>query len=281
MNNLTHASSLDAGLRPPFRAGADAIDLLAFVDPPSIGLHPLLMEAREERLMTHRVGSVTALIGIVCVGDYCGPDSAAHLADVAWLAPRARRHAELIQWAMELSPVFPVPFGTLYSSLESLTTFMQAHETTIRNFLTAAADNEEWELRVAARLDNPTVLDRLARKAWPEWEDLPKGARYLRLCRDRSALAAFGNVEAAAAASRLVAQLKPMATSIRERSAAGSDFAARHALLVPKSNVAAMRERVGEAIAELHDDFVAFSLSGPMPPFSFRPDLPVSRQDHV
>ncbi len=281
MSAPTVDASFDPGPHQPFRAGEDAIDLFAFLDPGSIGLSPLPAGEGEERLMTHRVGSVAALIGFARVGDYCGPDSAARLADVAWLEPRARRHAELIQWAMKRSPVFPVPFGTLYSSLESLTTFMQAHEAPIKSFLSVAADHEEWELRAAARLNNPAVLDRLAQKAWPEWEQLSKGARYLRLCRDKAALAAFGRAEAAAAASRLVARLRPRVTSIRERSAAGSEFAARYALLLPRSNIAAVRALESEAGAEPPDEFVVLTYSGPLPPFSFRPSLELPMKGHI
>ncbi|ARN82438.1 GvpL/GvpF family gas vesicle protein [Methylocystis bryophila] len=278
MSAFIRQLSFDGGPHLPFRLGEDAIELFAFVDPRSMGRHPLPEEERQGRLMAHCVGSVAALIGFVCVAEYCGADSEGRFADAAWLAPRARRHAELIQWAMELSPVFPIPFGTLYSSFESLTTFMQAHEATIASFLDAAADNEEWELRATARLDAP-ILDQLACRAWPEWEGLPKGARYLRLCQNKSALAAFASAEAAAAASRLVAQLEPLTTSIQERSAAGSEFAARYALLVPRSSVIVLRERMTQAAAGLHSDAVVFSLSGPLPPFSFRPclDSPPSR----
>ena len=143
-------------------------------------------------MLLHCVDSIVALVGVVPMADYRGADSERHLSDVAWLAPRVRRHAELVEWMTQCSSVFPAPFGTLYSSLDNLTAFMRAHEATIAAFLRAVADKEEWEMRAVAHFDGPDVLDRLACDAWPNWRELSKGARYMRLCRDKSALIDFG-----------------------------------------------------------------------------------------
>ena len=39
--------------------------------------------------------------------------------DLAWVAPRALRHEEVILTVMEQGPVLPVRFGTVFSSLDS------------------------------------------------------------------------------------------------------------------------------------------------------------------
>ena len=165
-------------------------------------------DARQQRLMLHRVGSVAALIGIVPLADYSGAEAESRFADIAWLAPRVRRHAELVEWAMQRSSVFPAPFGTLYTSLDSLSAFMLVHEATIAGFLQAVAGKEEWELRAGARFDSPEILDQLACKAWPDLRELSKGARYMRLCRDRSALLDFGRDEAAGLVRDFVAEIE-------------------------------------------------------------------------
>ena len=233
----------------------------------------------ERRLILHRVGSVAALIGIVPVADYCGTDAERRLTDIVWLTPRVRRHAALVEWAMQGSPVFPAPFGTLYRSLDSLTAFIRAHETTIAKFLDAVAGKEEWELRASAHLDSSENLDRLARSAWPDWEDLTPGKRYMRLCRDKSALIERGRAEACSRVGAVVAELQPLAAAIRQFEAGhrpvadGAELIARYALLVARPDVAALQERVLEASAGASHPPVAFVLSGPWPPFSFRPDL--------
>ncbi|MBI1867363.1 MAG: GvpL/GvpF family gas vesicle protein [Methylocystis sp.] len=274
------AVPLDAGgvgSRGP--ASDDAICLFAFVACVGAREPPPFDEAPEQRPILHRVGAVTALIGVVPIADYCGADAERRLADVAWLAPRLRRHAELVAWAMRRSPVFPAPFATLYSSLASLTTFMRAHEATISSFLGAVADKEEWELRAVAEFERPDSLDQLACSAWPDWQELSKGARYMRLCRDRNALLEYGRAAAAARMRDFVAELAPLTADVRQHEAlpksgsGGTELIARYALLVAKSQVAAVHERVAEIAVRAARQHIAIASSGPWPPFSFRPDL--------
>ncbi len=231
----------------------------------------------EQRLQLHSQGSVAALIAIVPIAEYCGVDGERNLADVAWLAPRVRRHAELVNWTMQWSPVFPVPFGTFYKTLDSLTAFMRAHDETIVAFLNRVADKEEWEFRAGAKFDGPEFLDRLACNAWPDWRALSKGVRYMRVCRDREALLELGRANAAAVARDYLAKIQPLTASVRELvpgrqldPKAGEPIA-RYALLVNKTNVPRLREYVRTIGASV--DHVAIALSGPWPPFSFRPDL--------
>ncbi len=231
----------------------------------------------EERIQLHGVGAVVAVIGIVPIAEYCGLEAERNLADAAWLAPRVRRHAELVTWTGQWSPVFPAPFGTFYKSFESLTEFLRAHEQTIVAFLDRVADRDEWELRAAAKFDSPELLDQLACKARPDWRALPKGVRYMRLCRDRETLLDFGRAEAAAIVRDYVAKLQPLTAAVCELSPgrntdpkAGEPIA-RYALLVDKTNIDKLCDAVlaiGAAV-----EHVAIVLSGPLPPFSFRPDL--------
>ncbi len=222
-------------------------------------------------------GRSLALVAIVPIGEYCGVDGERNLADAAWLAPRVRRHAELVNWTMPWSPVFPVPFGTLYKSFDSLTAFMRLHEEAIAAFLDGVADKEEWELRAGAKFDDPELLDRLACEAWPDWLALSKGVRYMRACRDREALLAFGRASAAALVRDYLAEIQPLTAAVRELPAgrqsdpkAGEPIA-RFALLVDKTNVRQLREHVRTKGASA--EHIEIALSGPWPPFSFRPDL--------
>jgi hypothetical protein len=260
-------------------AGETAICLFAFADRVDALRPPPPDATQERRLMLHGVGSLAALVGVVPAADYSGADSERHLRDIAWLAPRVRRHGELVEWMAQWSPVFPAPFATLYASLDNLTAFMRAHEATIAAFLRAVADKEEWELRAFAHFDDPEALDRLACAAWPDWRNLSRGARYMRLCRDRGALIEFGRAEAAAFARDFVAELggltsdaKPLGLS-RPPATDGKEPVARYALLVAKTGVAAIRDCIHDIGPRASSRRVEIALSGPWPPFSFRPNL--------
>jgi hypothetical protein len=263
----------------PLLESGEAICLFAFANGAGARRRSPPDGTTERRLALHSVGSVAALIGIVPIADYCGPEAERHLSDVAWLAPRVRRHAELVEWAMQGSSIFPAPFGTLYTSVESLSAFMRAHEATIGEFLHEVADKEEWELRAGAQFDGPETLDQLACRAWPGWREISKGARYMRLCRDRNALLDFGRADALALVGDLVAELQPLTAAVRRQdvggrsSSTGAEPLARYAFLAPKTAIAALRERVREFAERASTQHVAITLSGPWPPFSFRPDL--------
>jgi len=269
----------DNGADPPVLMRETAICLFAFAERAD-AFRPRLPEATiERRLILHCVGSIAALVGMVPIADYHGADSERHLSDIAWLAPRVRRHAELVAWMAQGSSVFPAPFGTLYSNLDKLTAFMRAHEATIAAFLRGVADKEEWELRAVADFDGPHALDRLACEAWPDWRGLSMGSRYMRLCRDKSALLEFGRADAAAFVRDFVAEVRPLTSDARPLglprppSADGQEPVARYALLIAKTSVATIKDRVQEIAPRALSRHVAIALSGPWPPFSFRPHL--------
>ena len=221
MVEINLASCRESGAEPRVLESNEAVCLFAFVTGPSAHETLLPGDAREQRLMLHRVGSVVALTSIVPLTDYCGAEAERRLADITWLAPRAHQHATLVEWAMRSSPVFPAPFGTLYLSLDSLTAFMHAHEAKIADFLRTVAGKEEWELRASADLNGHEILEQLAGNLWPDWQALTKGTRYMRLCRDRSVLVEQGRAEAVALVHDFVAELEPLTAAVRQHGVRG------------------------------------------------------------
>ena len=273
------ASCRESGAEPRVLESNEAVCLFAFVTGPSAHETLLPGDAREQRLMLHRVGSVVALTSIVPLTDYCGAEAERRLADITWLAPRVHQHATLVEWAMRSSPVFPAPFGTLYLSLDSLTAFMHAHEAKIADFLRTVAGKEEWELRASADLNGHEILEQLAGNLWPDWQALTKGTRYMQLCRDRSVLVEQGRAEAVALVHDFVAELQPLTAAVHQHGvramteAGGLEPIARYALLVAKKDVTSLQESVREAGNRAAHKHIGIALSGPWPPFSFRPNL--------
>jgi hypothetical protein len=268
----------ERGDRPLAVPSDDAIELFAFCDRRAMPDRPPTGEPFGTGTLLHRVGPIAALVAVVPMAEYCGADAEGHLADLAWIAPRIGRHAALVEWARQWSAVYPAPFGAIYSGLASLSAFVRAHERTISEFLRSVAGQEEWEFRASLRLDGPATLDALARRAWPEVSGLPKGVRYLRICRDREALLEFGRDEVAAFARAAMGRLPVSAIAQRGRSSGevldspAAEITARYALLVPRADVGAMQETVRD-LAGAGSAGVAVSLSGPWAPYSFRPDL--------
>jgi len=264
--------------------GGVAVYLYALIDGAAAGIAPGIDIAGDSAPLSppilHRAGPIAALIGMVPLSEYCGADAAHHLSDLAWLAPRTTHHAAVLRQAMQVSPVYPAPFATLFASRDSLSAFMLAHAHTLAEFFRAVAGKAEWELKATACLDNRAALEALARGAWPDWAQLTPGTRYLRLCRDRPGLVAAGRALAQTIAGRLAEQLQPPATASRRlvlQPAPESDsgeLVGRFALLVPLGGASALARRVQELADEAAGDGIALTLAGPWPPFSFRPNLP-------
>lgn len=228
--------------------------------------------------VVHHAGSIAALISIVSLSDYCSADAARHLNDLAWLAPRTLHHAAVLRQAMACSPVYPAPFATLFAGRETLTAFMRTHERTVCAFFAAVAGMAEWELKASANLDSRAALEALARDAWPDWAQLTPGTRYLRLCRDRADLIAARRAGLHELAARLVQRLRPPVTALRQLPVrpvpdASGEPVGRFALLLPFGLERALARRVQALGDEAAAEGITFALSGPWPPFSFRPDL--------
>jgi hypothetical protein len=130
--------------------GAVAVYLYGLIDGAAAGIEPGLAPdldiAGEAGPLSppvlHRAGPIAALIGMVPLSEYSGPDSAQHLGDLAWLAPRTMQHAAVLRQAMLASPespVYPAPFATLFASRDSLSAFMLAHADTLGEFVRSVA----------------------------------------------------------------------------------------------------------------------------------------------
>ncbi len=86
---------------------------------------------------------VVAVIGEVLLSEF----SEANLQDLSWLGERALRHEAVVARVMDVSPVLPVKFGTLYKSLASLKQFMQQHHSAIDQALDHLRDKAEWSVK--------------------------------------------------------------------------------------------------------------------------------------
>jgi Gas vesicle synthesis protein GvpL/GvpF len=225
-----------------------------------------------------RCGAVAALFSMVPLSEYRGSQAVRRLGDRDWLLRRTLAHGALLRAAMRSSPIYPVPFGTLFTSLESLGRFVRAHEERIGGFLRRVAGMEEWELKVEASFSSVAALEALARHIHPEWSGLPAGTAYMLFCRERPALLAAGFEEAERRAAKLVARFSPAALHRLPPPASGGGggdrYSARFALLMPAAQADALQKKVGRLAQEAAGGGLALALSGPWPPFSFRPDLP-------
>jgi hypothetical protein len=226
-------------------------------------------------------GKLAAVMSLVSQAEFCGSAGEANLQNLAWLAPRACRHQAVVEEVMNRGPVLPARFGTLFSSRASLETYLREHEEVIGEFLENVRDREEWAVK--GFLDPARAEAALLAGLRPGADRPPgtsPGLAYLQ--EERLQITAKQELEerVAAASDELWAELSPVVSAAHERrlltretTGETRDMVFNWAFLVPQAVVAELRGRIERANAGQKLCGLAFELSGPWPPYSFRPSL--------
>lgn len=221
---------------------------------------------------------LVAVVSLVRVDDFCGPSSEARMGDLAWVGARVCRHQAVVEAVMAHCPVVPASFAVLFSSIERLTAWLETHHDAISRALDRFARHEEWAVRVTLdrRTAEAQVPDVTGVASDPS-RSTPAGVRYLR---ERSArLGAGPKLEAwlRDACTVIVGDLLHHAAEFRERAVVRGPSetdgrpVANWAFLVPRSERAVFAARVESIHAGHVAQGLSLGLSGPWPPYSFRP----------
>ena len=237
------------------------------------GLHPLSAET---------IGDVAAIFSEVALEDFSGPEAQARMEDLAWIGPRALRHEEVIMAVMELGPVLPVRFGTVFSSLETMKEPLRRHRNILSEFFRETAGKKEWACRGyvnMAQVRSQVMAARLAAEK-EQLAGLTTGKRYFLEQRIKGAV----NKEAASLLKGLgndiATSLRELSAGFHERRLLAQEIMGRDeemffhvALLVPDGSVAVL-EGMTDEWNKLHEfQGISLELSGPWPPYHFAPVL--------
>jgi hypothetical protein len=223
-----------------------------------------------------------AVVGEVAQEDFCGPAAEGHMQQLDWVAPRALRHEAVIEEVMASSPVLPVPFGTLFSSPEALTEFVEQHRETITAFLRRVADHGEWSVkglfdRKQAQKSLPS--ERMAAQQ-NQLSAMPPGMRHfaeVRISRDteRELRLRLDHLSRTVASGLIscAADFRECETSSQAPSESGLEEVLNWAFLLTDSAIAQFRVEVDQANRDYESQGLLLRLSGPWPPYRFVPAL--------
>ncbi len=233
-------------------------------------------------VFVHAFPAACAVLSEIDTDEFCGPTAAEQLRDVAWIAPRACRHEQVIERVMAASPVLPAPFATLFSSMGQLRDFMEQQAQTISRFLSLVTDKEEWAVRGLAdmaMLRQTAVARETAARGAQLASSLP-GSRYLQERRIQVEADKIVRDWLGEFCQEIVKELQPHAAAFTERQVwnAGEELkpVVNWAFLLPKNRVASFRSQLESTNRRLQPTGLSFTLSGPWPPYSFAPHLPTS-----
>jgi hypothetical protein len=272
--NPPNDSPSDADARPR----ADEAVYLYALTPKAASIDHPGMDDRAP-VETVACGTWAAVVDSVPVGPWTGSEGEENMASLAWVAPRACRHEEVVEAVMDAGPVYPARFGTLFSSLGRLREAVAAHEEVLASYFDRVAGTEEWSVK--GHLDRGAAEAHLAAAGGDapdgEAEDAP-GTAYLKRRRreqearagiddwvDRQADALFDALQAGVDGIRV---LEP-----RRRPGEAREAVLHWAVLVPRGSDRGMPQYVS-TLAERHaGPGLDLEASGPWPPYNFRPAL--------
>jgi hypothetical protein len=224
-------------------------------------------------------GGIGAVYSEVELDEFVGPAAEARLQDLTWLGPRVCRHEAVIEQAMSRAAVLPARFATLFTTRESLESYVLERREAIAGFFVQLGDRQEWAVK--GLLDRATALEGALRKlSQPAAEDnRSPGARYFEQKRIKAQAEREFNQRLQEHCRQTATALSAAAGGFRERKAmppeeGGAEAVLNWAFLLAPAEIAEFRA----ALERLQGDDVfpglRLALTGPWPPYSFVPELP-------
>lgn len=244
--------------------------------PPGAGLDGLSALALE------RFAAASAVVSNVLPEEFCGPRAEERLQDLAWVGPRACRHEQVVEEVMHRSAVLPARFATIFSTHARLEDFVDRNAAAISGFFARLDGREEWAVK--GWLDRAGAIRALSAaelaRRQPQLEAMTPGRRHLEQQRLRAAAGSRVHrwlEESGRDAAAILATLAPQCTQrhiVRPRDPANSaEMVFNWAFLISREQREPFRAQVERASDTYANQGLAFTLSGPWPPYSFVPEL--------
>ena len=245
-------------------------DLLRFIEGKGVdGKNPILLDNFRD---------IVAVISMVSPSEFCGLSAESKMKDLSWMAPRACRHEKVVEQALLHSPVLPLRFGTIFSSVENIRKCLERNYCMIMDFLNTMIDKEEWAVKVL--VDRTKALNILIGNTLEEYSkgtaSLSPGMRYFEEQRIRNnaqkELTYWLNDTCKSVMNDLCCQTSDFyERKLLTRDVTGSDMdmLRNWAFLVPRNSVKSFQTRVEHANIDHVQQGFSFELSGPWPPYSF------------
>jgi hypothetical protein len=245
-----------------------AIYLYGFTLPGSTS-PPILGVDDQHPLKVHQCGGLNALISSVALGDFTGEAGETNLQTISWITPRACRHGQVIDRLMEQGPVYPLPFGTLFSGLSSLEQEMMRRSAEVLSALQHIAGCQEWSLE--ATLDRKLAVDSLLAEGLQSGRFcLPEasGRRHLEEQKLRRALTSDLNDWLTQCLTSLQNELRPLMRDFHSRRLL-DDKVLHWAYLLPVEKTAAFQQQVSNITERYGAYGFCFRVTGPWAAYSF------------
>jgi hypothetical protein len=226
-------------------------------------------------------GELSAVYSVVELDEFVEDSADNRTGDPAWIIPWACQHQQVIAEVMKSSPVLPLRFGVIFSSLQVLAELMAEKAREISRFLDEVSDKEEWSVKVF--MDKNRAPEQLLSTdagllGQSELTGAPPGTRYLQEKRLRAEAQKLSRRCCRTAVDEIAKQLGKFAVQARrlkaqprELSARNEEMVLNYALLLYRRRTAELREQVEVMCSQYTHMGLAIELTGPWPPYNFCP----------
>jgi hypothetical protein len=227
-------------------------------------------------------GDIMAITSQVPLDEFVGQAAEERLRDIAWITPRACRHQAVIAQIENQTALFPLPFGTIFSTEQVLSNLIRQHQAQIHGFMESIKGYREWSCKVF--LDRDQAMAKLATEALvaeaQRLQMLSPGARYFEERKIKTAAAKQINQWLHTVLEDLMRELaaetgRHCHRALLSRKATGSvsDMVLNGAFLVAEKSLQTFFDKVDHCKQTYGQTGLTFELSGPWPPYSFCPPL--------
>jgi|TARA_B110001469_G_scaffold119609_1_gene127347 hypothetical protein len=245
-----------------------AIYVYGFV--PSNRLAPAMLGVDDAHsLELHACDGLVAVVSLVLLVDFESFDSEDNSQYLAWLTPRACRHSAVIDKVMEQGAIYPLSFGTLFSSVNALELVMTQRSNDVSASLAHIADCQEWSLEVTVDR-NQAVDNLLAEELSSGRISLPKasGRRHLEEQKLRRNLHTGLSDWMESTLHEIYESIQPMTRDACQRKLI--DHKVMHwAFLIPQHAAPAFLPHIDKVATDYESFGFNFRLTGPWAAYSF------------
>jgi hypothetical protein len=236
----------------------------------------------EHLLFVEVIGEVAAVLAEVNIEDFSGPEAQEKMEDLAWVAPRALRHEDVVLSAMEQGPVLPVRFGTVFSSIEAAAEPLRQRQDVLMKFFQDTIDKKEWTLK--GYVDRPQARARMtAARLAAEKEQLAglsPGKRYFLEQKIKGAVDKDAAIWLKEMERDILRVAHEASVGFSECRLQSRDITGREeemffhgAFLVPDASMEDMQRLLSDWNTAHESQGLCLELSGPWPPYHFAPVL--------
>lgn len=228
-------------------------------------------------LFIHPFQTFNAILSWVPAIEYQDQSVDSNLINAEEFMKRVFFHELVVEKIMRDETVFPIGFGTLFSSIASLEEQILTHETFIASCLTNLNQKDEYAVRVY--LNQDTALERLLSTMLHEressWASSSPGVQYLKKQQLHNEIQRNLNQHLGGMLDEVLSMFQRHATDFksRENTAQSSDIHGTSilhwAFLIPRSVSSIFKEHVDLMNAKYDPFGLHFVLTGPWPAYSF------------